>query len=62
MKKEYQKPEIMVVAVDQRHPLLGDASQASAGPSADFMSNPTISSGASVKQEHYNVWDDDWSE
>lgn len=60
MKKEYQKPEMMVVAVDQRHPLLGEASQVSAGPSADFMSNPTI--GASVKQEHYNVWDDDWSE
>jgi hypothetical protein len=62
MKKVYFKPEMTVVAVDQQHPLLGGGSQTSTGPSADFMSNPTISSGAAVKQEHYNVWNDDWSE
>lgn len=59
MKKDYFKPEMMVVTVNQKHALLTSPT-GSPGPSADFMSNPTISSGSAVK-ENYNVWDDDWS-
>ena len=62
MKKVYFKPEIMVVAVNQQQALLTTPSSGSAGPSSDFMSNPTISINETVKRDRYNVWDDDWSQ
>lgn len=57
MKKVYYKPEMTVVAVNQRQTLL-NSSPVSAGPGSDFMSNPTISSGAGARQNDSD-WDDD---
>ena len=59
MKKEYFKPEVIVVTVNLHQPLLDTSPSDSPGPSADFMSDPTISRGSAVKR--HNVWDDDWS-
>ena len=58
MKKVYFKPDVMVVAVNQRQALL-DSSPYSAGPSSNFMSDPTISNGPAVKQ-NTSVWDEEW--
>ncbi len=55
MKKVYYKPEMTVVAVNQRQTLL-NSSTSSAGPSSDFMSDPTISSGSRGAS---NDWDED---
>ena len=43
MKKEYNKPAMMVVSFNQQPPLLTVTSSTSTGPSAEYMSNPTIS-------------------
>ena len=56
MKKVYYKPEMTVVAVNQQQALLNSSS--GSGPNSEFMDNPTISGGAGVRQESYNVWDD----
>lgn len=58
MKKIYQIPGMRVAELQQKCQLL-QASQ-TGGPTANFMSNPTVS--GSVKQESsYDVWKDDWS-
>lgn len=59
MKKVYNKPEMKVVAINQKHSLLNGASKACAGPSSDFMSNPTISSSRGARnQDDYDDWDE----
>ena len=45
MKNVYYKPEMTVVAINQRLALL-NSSSGSAGPGSDFMSDPTIRSGS----------------
>lgn len=62
MKKAYINPRISMQAVSSMMPLAG---------SQDVTSNNGITYGGvdeegekdpSVKQNHYNVWDDDWRE
>lgn len=52
-KKVYQTPTTTVTALAQRYTLLSESQQG--GPSADFMSNPGISSAKSRNSR----WDDD---
>lgn len=55
MKKVYYKPEMTVVAVNQRQTLL-NSSPGSAGPGSDFMSDPTIRSS---RRGASNDWDEE---
>jgi hypothetical protein len=59
MKNLYYKPEMTVVALNQRQALLNPTSQTSGGPSSDFMSDPTIRTEAPAK-ENKGVWDEEW--
>ena len=62
MKKEYHKPAMMVVTFNQQPPLLNVTSPpTSPGPSADFMSDPTISGGGPLPKGSPCVWDDQLS-
>ncbi len=62
MRKKYQHPQIKLFSLTAAEQLLSD-SQAS-GPTAGYMSDPTVSSDCDMKKTHtavQSVWDDDWS-
>ena len=54
MKKVYYKPEITMVAVNERQALLNTSTS---GPNSDYMYDPTISGWTPVR-EYNNVWDE----
>ncbi|MCR5180762.1 MAG: hypothetical protein K6C30_06055 [Bacteroidaceae bacterium] len=62
MRKNYLHPQIKLCTLTAVEQLLSDSQ--TSGPTADYMSNPTVSSSCNLKSNQasaYSVWDDDWS-
>ena len=58
MKKIYQNPSFMVVALNTRHSILGASDeQTEIGVDPD---NPVDSGSGNYTKRYKNVWDDDW--
>jgi hypothetical protein len=60
MKKIYQNPSFMVVALNTRHSILGTSGDPQPDPPVD-PTNPVDDESGSYTKRYKNVWDDDWN-